>query len=151
MPERAATVLGIDYGARRIGLATGNTLTGTARALTTVHHQGDPFAQLDRVLAEWQPDHVVIGLPLAADGGESEISRRVRQFAGQLTERHPGLKLSFEDERFSSQAAESQFAKARGEGRARSRDAGKLDGVAAAIIVESWLAGRAAENRSEPG
>lgn len=148
MPERAATVLGIDYGARRIGLATGNTLTGTAHALTTLRHNGDPFAALDRVLAEWRPDHVVIGLPLAADGSESETSRLVRRFAEQLAERHPGLPLSFEDERFSSQAASRQFATARGEGRARSRDARNLDGVAAAIIAESWLASRLTHNGS---
>lgn len=142
MPERTVTVLGIDYGARRIGLASGNTLTGTARALTTIRHHGDPFDELGRVLAEWRPDRVVIGLPLAADGSDSDTSRKVRRFASQLQERHPKLKIRFEDERFSSQHAEHLFANARSEGRARRRDASQLDSVAAAVIVESWLAGR---------
>ncbi len=150
MPERTVTVLGIDYGARRIGLASGNTLTGTARALTTIQHHGDPFDELDRILAEWRPDRVVVGLPLAADGSDSDTSREVRRFARQLGERHPGLKIRFEDERFSSQHAERLFAGERGQGRARRRDAGKLDSVAAAIIVESWLAGRAAQRSEEP-
>lgn len=142
MPERAGSslVLGIDFGARRIGLATGNTVTGTARPLTTVRHDGKPLDDIDRVVAEWRPGRIIVGLPLAADGSETDSSRAARSFAADLKTRHPRLAIEFQDERYSSRIADSQFAKARRDGHARRRDARNLDSVAAAIIVESWLA-----------
>ena len=139
-PDAAALVLGIDFGERRIGLASGNTLTGTARPLPTIHYRGDPFPQLDGVLKEWRPGRVIVGLPLARDGSESDFTRRVRDFVAQLSERHPELDVCLHDERYSSKHADRQFAEARRAGRARRRDARNLDSLAAAIIVESWLA-----------
>ena len=141
MPESASDiVLGIDFGMRRIGLATGNRITGTARALNTIHHRGDPWPELARVIREWGPGRVVIGLPLAADGSETDTSGAVRVFAAELHERHPELALSFQDERHSSRAAGAGFVEARRSGQARRKDAARLDSVAAALIVESWLA-----------
>jgi len=142
MPERTTSVvvLGIDFGARRIGLATGNTLTGTARPLSTVHHDGTPAEDIDRVIRSWKPGCIVVGLPLAADGGETDSSRAARRFAADLQARHPELEINFQDERYSSRIADAQFAQARRDGHARRRDARNLDSVAAAIIVESWLA-----------
>lgn len=142
MPDHANSVLvlGIDFGARRIGLATGNTLTGTARALNTVHHDGAPADDIDRVIESWKPGCIVVGLPLAADGAETESSRAARKFAADLQARHPELDVEFQDERYSSRIADAQFAQARRAGHARRRDARNLDSVAAAIIVESWLA-----------
>lgn len=134
------TLLGIDYGARRIGLATGHPLTGGARPLHTIRHGGDPFPALDRVLAEWRPERLVVGLPLASDGSESDMSRAVRAFAGELSARHPELTVEFHDERLTSAAADSTFAGQRAAGRARRRDARNLDSHAAALILESWLA-----------
>lgn len=149
-PDRGASVvLGIDYGTRRIGIATGNTLTGTARALETITHDGDPFERLAHLIAQWRPDHVVVGLPLAADGTETDSTRAARRFAAELAERHPGVSVSLHDERFSSRAAQARFVEARRSGQARRRDARKLDGVAAAVIVESWLAARAAPSAGE--
>ncbi|MCA1779546.1 MAG: Holliday junction resolvase RuvX, partial [Xanthomonadaceae bacterium] len=136
LANRPGVVLGIDFGQRRIGLATGNELTGTATALQTIVHAGDPFEQLDRVIRDWRPDRIVLGLPLAADGSESKLSRSARRFAGQLKQRHPGIAFELHDERFSSRQADSQFVDARRSGQARRRDARKLDGIAAAIILE---------------
>lgn len=141
MPEgTAGLVLGIDFGLRRIGVASGNPLTGTARPLATVHHRGNPWLELDRLIREWRPGRIVIGLPLAADGSETDTSRAVRVFAEQLQLRHPEIALSFHDERYSSLAAGQRFAEARQAGQARRKDAARLDSVAAAMIVESWLA-----------
>jgi len=140
--SRSGVALGIDFGQRRIGLATGNELTGTATALQTINHSGDPFDELDRVIRDWRPDRIVLGLPLAADGSETEISRSARRFVEQLGQRHPGIAIEMHDERFSSRQADSQFADARRSGHARRRDARNLDGIAAAIILESWLAGK---------
>jgi len=133
-------VLGIDFGARRIGLATGNTVTGTARPLSTVRHDGRPMADIEQAIREWRPERIIVGLPLAADGSETDMSRAARSFAAEIGARHAGIRIEFQDERYSSRMADSQFAHARREGRARRRDARNLDSVAAAIIVESWLA-----------
>lgn len=150
MPERATSVvvLGIDFGARRIGVATGNTLTGTARPLSTVHHDGTPAEAIDRIIQSWKPGCIVVGLPLAADGAETESSRAARRFAADLQTRHPELEISFQDERYSSRMADVQFAQARRDGHARRRDARNLDSVAAAIIVESWLAANGSANQA---
>lgn len=142
MPERTTSILilGIDFGARRIGLATGNTLTGTARPLNTLHHDGAPLDDIDQIIESWKPGLVVIGLPLGADGGETDSSRAAREFGAALQARQPELAIDFQDERYSSRIADAQFARARRDGQARRRDARNLDSVAAAIIVESWLA-----------
>lgn len=143
MPEAGPSiVLGFDFGLRRIGVASGNTVTGTARALTTVHHQGAPWPALQRLIHEWHPGRVIIGLPLLADGSDSDISRAARAFGQELAQRNPGLALEFQDERHTSVMADSRFAEARRSGQARRKDAANLDSVAAALIVESWLAER---------
>ena len=141
MPEPVApVVLGIDFGPRRIGLATGNSVTGTARPLNTIRHAGQPLADLEQVVREWQPGRIIVGLPLAADGSETAMSRAARTFAAELRTRLGDIAVEFQDERYTSRMADSQFARARRGGHARRRDARNLDSVAAAIIVESWLA-----------
>lgn len=137
---RSGTVLGIDFGSRRIGLATGHPLTGRARPLKTLTHTGDPFTQLDRILAEWRPGRVVIGLPLGAEGEESDTSRNVRRFAAELARRHPEVEINLHDERLTSRAAAEQFADARRAGQVRRKQVRNLDSQAAAVILESWLA-----------
>ena len=74
---KARTLLGFDYGLERIGVAVGQELTGTATALITVRaNDGKPdWDAISRLFEEWQPDDVVIGLPLNMDGSESELSR----------------------------------------------------------------------------
>lgn len=136
-------MLGIDFGARRIGLATGNTVTGTARPLYTVRHDGQPLADIERVIVEWRPERIIVGLPLAADGNDTDMSRTARRFAAEMQARHAEIPIEFQDERYTSRMADSQFARARREGHARRRDARNLDSVAAAIIVESWLSANA--------
>ena len=145
MPESGdSVVLGIDYGARRIGVATGNTFTGTAQPLETVRHDGEPFDALDRLIREWRPRRIIVGLPLTADGEDSATTRAARAFADTLRERHPGIDVHLQDERYSSRVADDRFVAARRAGRARRRDARNLDSVAAAVIVESWLAAHGA-------
>lgn len=145
MPEIGRVWLGLDFGERRIGVATGQPMTGTARPLRTIRHAGDPLPELAGILAEWKPAGVVVGLPLAADGTESAISRTVREFAERLGSAHPDLRIVLHDERFSSREADARFRAARREGRARRRDAAELDSHAAAVILESWLAETAGE------
>jgi putative Holliday junction resolvase len=133
-------VLGFDYGARRIGVASGNRITGSARPLPALlSHKGDAdWSRIDTLLAEWKPDALVVGLPLTLDGGEQAITRGERAFADTLGQRS-GLPVHLVDERHSSQEAARRFAAQRASGSARRRDAENIDSLAACVILEGWL------------
>jgi putative Holliday junction resolvase len=141
MPETAGALLGIDFGQRTVGLAVGHRLTGSARPLDPVRYRDAEslMNELDSVLCQWRPTVVVVGLPLAGDGSESDMSRTVREFADRLGERHPNLAIHFQDERLTSHAAAERHASRRQQGRARRSDARRLDSVAAGLILESWM------------
>ncbi|MEM1080087.1 MAG: Holliday junction resolvase RuvX [Pseudomonadota bacterium] len=140
MVTAGGVVLAIDYGHRRVGLATGHPLTGTAQPLKTITHSGDPYSAINRIIDEWRPNTVVVGLPLTPAGDESDMSRAVRAFVAELETQQPRIDFVFHDERYSSQQADAQFKRARQQGRARRSDAANLDSHAAAVILESWLA-----------
>ncbi|HEX5961538.1 MAG TPA: Holliday junction resolvase RuvX [Rhodanobacteraceae bacterium] len=133
-------VLGFDYGARRIGIASGNRISQSARPLPVLMvSAGEPdWRRVDALLAEWQPDALVVGLPLTLDGGEQKITRGARAFADALAQRS-GLPVHLIDERHTSQEAAQRFAGQRAAGAARRRDAANIDSLAAAVILERWL------------
>lgn len=141
MPEPAGALLGIDFGQRTVGIAVGHRLTGSARPLEPVRYRDDDslMSQLDTVMRQWRPALVVIGLPLAGDGSETDMSRRVRDFATRLGERQDGIDIRFQDERLTSQGAAERHASRRQQGRAKRSDAKRLDSVAACLILESWM------------
>ncbi len=146
-------VFGFDVGSRLTGVAIGNTFTASARALATlqVRDDGNPdWQRLDTLRQEWQPDTLVVGLPLTLDGAEQPASRRARQFAAQLQQRY-SLPVVLVDERHSSQEAAQRFAAARAAGLKRRRDAADIDAEAAAVILERWLAGVDAPATENPG
>ncbi|KRE85395.1 Holliday junction resolvase [Rhodanobacter sp. Soil772] len=146
-------VFGFDVGSRLTGVAIGNTFTASARALTTltVRDDGNPdWQRLDTLRQEWQPDTLVVGLPLTLDGAEQPASRRARQFAAQLQQRY-SLPVMLVDERHSSQEAAQRFAAARAVGLKRRRDAAGIDAEAAAVILERWLTGADAPAAENPG
>lgn len=135
------TVLGFDVGARRIGVAVGSSFGHGARALAVIDvHDGAPdWRGIDRLRDEWRPDALVVGDPMTLDDGDQPARRRAQRFARQVRERY-ALPVLMVDERSSSREAAQRFALDRAEGRRRRRDAAALDAVAAAIIVERWLA-----------
>ncbi|MGH8121327.1 MAG: Holliday junction resolvase RuvX [Rudaea sp.] len=136
----ASTVIGFDYGTRRIGVAVGNRITGGARALEVVGNgaNGPDWTRLLALLREWRPDALLVGLPLTLDSGEQGNSRGARAFAAELHKRHQ-LPVVMVDERLSSREAAARFAARRAGGVARRKHAAALDAVAAEIIVEQWL------------
>ena len=142
MPETAIPcgyILGFDYGKRRIGLAVGQTATRTASGVATVSHGREPdWAAIDRLVREWKPQLLLVGLPLGPDGEETDMSRSARAFGARLEKRY-SLPVSFADERLSSRAAESRFAELRAAGGPRRKHSGRLDAMAAQIILENWL------------
>jgi len=141
MPEAAGALLGVDFGARTVGVAVGHRLTGSARPLDPIRYRDTDslMARLGEVMDQWRPALVVVGLPLAGDGSESDMSRRVRDFAARLAEQTPETEIRLQDERLTSQAAAERHASRRQQGRARRSDAQRLDSVAASLILESWM------------
>lgn len=139
--RRDGTVLGFDVGSRRIGVAVGSAFGTGARALAVVDvHAGTPdWAEIERLRREWRPDGLIVGDPMTIDGGDQPIRKAAQAFARQLRERTQ-LPVVMVDERSSSIEAAQRFADERATGRKRRRDAVALDAVAAAIIIERWLA-----------
>ena len=132
---------GFDVGSKLIGVAVGHALTASARALGTVAmRDGAPdWPALDALHAQWLPETLVVGLPLTLDGGEQAASKRARRFADQLESRY-ALTVALVDERHSSREAARRFAAARAAGLKRRHDGAAIDAVAAAVILERWLA-----------
>lgn len=133
-------VFGFDVGSRLTGVAVGNQLTLSARALATLPmREGEPdWQQLDTLRSTWLPHTLVVGLPLTLDGAEQPASRHARQFATLLHTRY-ALPVALIDERDSSREAAQRFAAARSAGLKRRRDAADIDAQAAAVILERWL------------
>ena len=144
LPGAPTTILAFDYGQRRIGVAVGQTVTGSASPLGVVANgeKGPDQHRIDALIREWRPGVLVVGLPLLADGTEGDIARKVREFADELG--RYGLPVTTCDERLSSQQAEQTLVRARqagSRGRIRKTD---IDTAAAVVIAERYLAGLAA-------
>ena len=135
------TLLAFDVGARRIGIAVGNTVSMSASELGVldVHASGPDWDRLDRWVREWRPDALVVGDPATLDGGDQPIRARARSFARELGRRY-GLPVQQVDERTSSIEAAQRFAAGRAAGTRRRRQAANLDALAAVVILERWLA-----------
>lgn len=129
----AQTVLAFDFGLKRTGVAIGNTLTGGARPLVTIAaaENATRFAAVAKLIGEWQPALLVVGMPLAPDGGDTALARRARRFGNQLGGRF-GLPVKFVDERFSSAVVEAGLYPGR-------EDKAAIDAAAAAVILQAWL------------
>jgi putative Holliday junction resolvase len=134
-------VLGFDVGSRLIGVAVGNRVTASARALAVVpvHEGGPDWSRLDDLHQQWLPETLVVGLPLALDGTEQPASRLARRFAEHLRQRYKAP-VALVDEQHSSQEAAQRFAEGRRAGVRRRSDAAAIDAEAAAVILERWLA-----------
>ena len=141
MTAVAGYVLAFDVGTRTIGVAIGHPITGSARALATigVSHGRIDWIAIDNLVKDWQPEAFVIGLPLALDGSEQEMTRHARSFGKQLGRRYARA-VHESDERFTSKEAAQRFARQRAQGMAKRKHAADIDALAAQIILESWLA-----------
>ncbi|MFK8259720.1 Holliday junction resolvase RuvX [Erwinia sp. AnSW2-5] len=131
------TMLSFDFGTKSIGVAIGQQLTGTARPLTALKaNDGVPdWNKIEALLKEWQPDRVVVGLPLNMDGTEQPLTVRARKFANRLHGRF-GVQIELHDERLSTVEARAELFE-RGGFRALTK--GSVDSLSAVIILESWF------------
>ena len=137
-----ATVLAFDFGARRIGVAVGNTLTRSAQPLTTIHGERDDerFAAIAGLLEEWRPDVLVVGIPVHADGAAHAMTARAQRFARELLRRYQ-LPVELADERWTTQLAQTALDEA-GTGGRKGREL--RDQLAAQLILQGWFDDRGA-------
>ncbi len=135
MPE--GTVLAFDFGEKRIGVATGETLLASAHPLTVIHAESndDRLAAIGRLIDEWRPVQLVVGLPTHADGTPHDMTRRATKFAERLQRRFK-LPVALADERLTSLDAEARL---RETGRNSRSAKPLLDAVAAQLILQTWF------------
>lgn len=126
VPTSPRSFLAFDFGLKRVGVAAGNSLTRQATPLRTIAAEGDErFAAIGRLIGEWQPDALIVGVPVHPDGAPHDNTRRAQRFARQLHGRFR-LPVHEVDERYSTTEASASGA----------RD---LDAASAAIILDQYL------------
>jgi len=135
----ASTVLCFDFGEQRIGVAVGEHLLATANPLTTIDNEsnGIRFEAISKLVKEWQPKLLIVGLPLSLDGTETSLSQLCKKFAKRLNGRF-NLPVMLIDERYSSVEASDKLKQAGIKGRAQKE---MLDQVAAQTILQSYFDG----------
>lgn len=136
-PQGQRTILGFDYGTKSIGVAVGQEITGTASPeAALVANDGVPnWQQVEAVLKQWQPDLLVVGLPLNMDGTEQELTQRAKKFGNRLHGRF-GYPVEWQDERLTTVDARARLFELGG---FKALSKGKVDSVSAVLIVESYF------------
>lgn len=136
-PDITGTLMAFDFGEKRIGVATGETILKTAHALTTINaEQNDvKFAQIALLIAEWQPSLLIVGLPMHMDGEPHLLTQLSKKFAQRLEGRF-NLPVVMVDERLSSAAAAQSLSEVGIKGRAQKA---MIDAVAAQTILQSYF------------
>jgi putative Holliday junction resolvase len=132
----SSTLIGFDFGEKRIGVAVGETGSGLAHPLMAIDAEATDrrFAMIEKVVLDWRPAAFVVGRPRHPDGGEHEVARLAEKFARRLSARFH-LPVTFVDETLSSAQAQSQLR----EQHARIRAKQDVDALAAAVILQSYL------------
>lgn len=131
------TVLAFDFGEKRIGVAVGETLTKIASALTLIESEMNDvrFAEIAKLLEEWQPKLLIIGLPTYLDGTEHDLTKLAKKFAQRLEGRF-NTPVMMIDERLSSAEAAQHLSASGIKGR---KQKPLIDAVAAQVILQSYF------------
>jgi putative Holliday junction resolvase len=135
------TAMGFDFGTKRIGIATGQDLTGTAQGIATVGNSGKngPWNEIEELIHQWQPDMLVVGLPLDNEGAETNLSTAAREFGTELASRF-ARPVYYIDETLTSRVAERLVAEATPAGkRMIGRQQGLRDQIAAELILNTFF------------
>lgn len=138
----SGNTVGFDFGLRRIGVAVGSSATGAARPLDTISNRdsGPDWIHIDRIVDDWSPGALVVGVPYNADGSAYGLTGAAGAFAAELGARY-GLPVHQVDERYSSLAANDALIERRRRGDHRRVRHGDIDAAAAAVILSDWLNG----------
>ena len=137
------TLLGFDYGRKRIGIAVGQEITRTAKGLVTLNttKSGPDWPAIDKLVAEWQPQLLVVGMPSHLNDQQKdqphELHDEVKDFGDQLAQRY-NLPVEWIDEKLSSMEAEQQLAMGQ-QKRQRKQNKAEIDKLAAQLILQSYL------------
>ena len=136
-PLGQRTLLGFDFGTRSIGVAIGQEITGSAQPLRALKaNDGVPnWDEIQKLLTEWQPDLVIVGLPLNMDGTEQPLTQRARKFANRIHGRF-GVVVELQDERLTTTDARARLFE---RGGYRALEKGMVDGISAHLILEAWM------------
>lgn len=137
----SGTVLAFDFGLRKTGVASGELEIGVAHPLKVIQADTRPsrFSAIDRLIDEWQPRLLVVGLPLQPDGSEHEMTRSARNFAAEMEARYK-LPVFLHDERYTSVVVEDEL---RHEGRSMAKSRHTVDAYAAQLILQGFFDERA--------
>lgn len=133
--------MGFDFGTKRIGVAAGQALTQTAQGIATINNLGKngPWSDIEKLIREWRPDVLVVGLPLGKEGSETEMSRAARRFGSTLGKRFQ-LPVDFIDETLTSRSAETRLSEGTLVGkRVIDKRENLRDLIAAELILETYL------------
>ena len=138
-PEVTGTVVAFDFGEKRIGVAVGETILKSAHAHTTIHSEANEirFAEIKKIIAEWQPSLLIVGLPTYLNGDEHQLTQLAKKFAQRLEGRFD-LPVMMIDERLSSVEASQQLS---GAGIKGLKQKPMIDAVAAQVILQSYFDG----------
>ena len=137
----STTAMGFDFGTKRIGVAAGQNLTGTAQGIATVSNstKDGPWEEIQGLIGQWQPDILVVGLPLGKDRTETPLSNTARDFGAELASRFK-LPVDYIDETLTSRAAENLVSEATPSGK---RVIGKRqelrDQISAELILSTYF------------
>ena len=136
-PDIIGTVMAFDFGEKRIGVATGETILKTAHALTTISAEQNEmkFKQIGLLITEWRPSLLIVGLPMHMDGEAHLMTQLAKKFAQRLEGRF-NLPVVMVDERLSSNEAAQNLTEAGVKG---SKQKAILDAVAAQTILQSYF------------
>ena len=139
MPATPETILAFDFGLRRIGVAVGQQVTASANPLAVIRNSDDgpDWTAIDKLVREWQPARIIVGMPFHADGSPSEIAAKVRGFIAELARFERPVET--EDERYSSLEAEELLKSERALGLKGRIKKEMIDSAAATLIAERWL------------
>ena len=141
-PGSPETILAFDFGLRRIGVAVGQSVTASANPLGVVANSADgpDFEAISRLIDEWRPSRLVVGLPMHADGEPGAMQAHVEEFVRELLRFQ--LEVDTVDERYTSLEAEQALKNARASGSRGRITREAIDSAAAVFIAERFLSGR---------
>ena len=136
-PVGQRTLLGFDFGKKYIGIAVGQEITGNASALSSVKaNDGIPhWPNIEAFIKEWQPDMLIVGLPLNMDGTEQPLTQSAKKFGNRLFGRY-GIPVEFQDERLTTVDARAQLFE---QGGYRNLKKDNVDSHSAKLILESFF------------
>lgn len=135
-----AVVIAFDFGLKRTGVAVGNTVIGSAtpECTLTSKDESPDWDGISRLIEEWKPTQIVVGMPMELDGSENPLKKRIERFCNQIQGRY-NVAVDQENEQFTSLEAAQRLKQLRQSGRKQKVSKDEVDKIAASIILENWM------------